>query len=193
VTTGRRSATRATRVPRMNAPARRAGLRWGVSQRGKTDDDQHEFERAMKDVAPLAPDPRGRVQKVPHVQTPRSGDAPVERDDSAPESYVAPGVDRRELKRLKRGDHAVRGRLDLHGLTAIDARTSVARFLENSRHARHRCVCIVHGRGLNSAGGVPVLRATVREVLLRAAGVLAFTSAPPSDGGSGAVYVLLRR
>jgi DNA-nicking Smr family endonuclease len=164
-----------------------------VSQRRKPGDDHDEFARAMKDVVRLPPDPRGRVQKVPRVDALPSREAPLERDDAVPDAYAATGVDRRELRRLKRGDYAVQGRLDLHGMTAVVARERVARFLQNSRHAGHRCVCIVHGRGLNSAGGVSVLKERVRGHLMAAASVLAFTSAPASDGGTGAVYVLLRR
>jgi DNA-nicking Smr family endonuclease len=106
---------------------------------------------------------------------------------------VAPGIDRREIRKLRRGEHTVRCRLDLHGMTVTQATTSVGRFIENSRHARYRCVCIIHGKGLNSAGGVSLLREPVREILMRSPSVLAFASAPSSDGGAGAVYVLLRR
>jgi DNA-nicking Smr family endonuclease len=67
------------------------------------------------------------------------------------------------------------------------------RFLDNSRHAGHRCVCIVHGRGLHSEGRAPVLRTRVRLVLTTHRAVLAYADAPSSDGGAGAVYVLLRK
>jgi DNA-nicking Smr family endonuclease len=69
----------------------------------------------------------------------------------------------------------------------------VKRFIDSSRHERHRCVCIIHGKGLNSARGVSLLRGPVREILMRTRSVLAFTSAPSSAGGTGALYVLLRR
>jgi DNA-nicking Smr family endonuclease len=78
-------------------------------------------------------------------------------------------------------------------VTAADAGRRVAQFIENSRHARYRCISIVHGKGLNSADGVSRLRERVREVLMRSEAVLAFAPAPSSAGGSGAVYVLLRK
>ena len=78
-------------------------------------------------------------------------------------------------------------------MTAAQARASVERFIENSRHKGHRCVCIVHGRGLHSDGNAPILKISVREHLRSHRSVLAYADAPSSDGGTGAVYVLLRK
>jgi hypothetical protein len=74
-------------------------------------------------------------------------------------------------------------------MTSAEAAVRVTQFIENSRHARHRCVSVIHGKGLNSAGGVATLRTRVREVLMRTTAVLAFAPAPASGGGSGAVYI----
>jgi DNA-nicking Smr family endonuclease len=155
--------------------------------------EEEEFARAMADVIPLAPDPRGRAERPVAAPAMRAADEALPESGSVPDDYVAPGVDRREIRKLRRGEHTVRGRLDLHGCSVAEAGHSVKRFIDNSRHARHRCVCIIHGKGLNSAGGVSLLRGPVRDILMRTASVLAFASAPTSDGGTGAVYVLLRR
>lgn len=152
----------------------------------------------MADVVPLPPDHRGRARPAPPAAGRRaSPKPPAARDESLPENapanrFVAPGVDRRQLRKLKRGDHTPTARLDLHGMTAAEAIPRVERFLETAR-LRHRCICIVHGRGLHSAGSVSVLRTRVRAHLSRHSAVLAFADAPPDDGGDGAVYVLLRR
>jgi DNA-nicking Smr family endonuclease len=109
---------------------------------------------------------------------------------------IAPGVDRRLLKRLRSGDYAVQAHVDLHGLTRDEARTRVGKFIDESRRAGRRCVLIVHGRGLHSKDQIPVLKEAVRTWLERGAvarAVLAFATARPHDGGAGAVYVLLRR
>jgi DNA-nicking Smr family endonuclease len=109
---------------------------------------------------------------------------------------VAPGIDRRLLKRLRNGDFAVQAHVDLHGMTRDEAKTRVTRFVEESRRAGRRCVLIVHGRGLHSKDQIPVLKEAVRSWLERgpvARTVLAFATAKPHDGGAGAVYVLLRR
>jgi DNA-nicking Smr family endonuclease len=125
------------------------------------------------------------------------GDGPFDISDS--DEYVeglADGIDRRLLKRLRAGDYAVQGHIDLHGLTRDEARDRVARFLAESRRAGRRCVLIVHGRGHHSKDQIPVLKQAVKSWLERgqiARSVLAFATARPSDGGAGAVYVLLRR
>jgi DNA-nicking Smr family endonuclease len=157
------------------------------------------FAREMADVVRLRPDPRGRLRilnaqtrAAPAVRTGSALPPGKSRDDSSTGDFAAPGVDRRVLRKLKRGDCIVCDRRDLHGMTAADACASVRRFIANSRHRRHRCVCIVHGRGLHSAGAASVLKARVRECLRTDPAVLAFADAPPSDGGAGAVYVLLR-
>ena len=156
-------------------------------------DHDDEFAQAMEGVVPLRDDPRGRLPRP----APPSGLSPVREpataDEPAADDYAAPGVDRRELRKLRRGEHTVRARLDLHGVAGAEAGSRVARFIENSRHARFRCVAIIHGKGLNSTGGVPVLRHRVREELRRSPAVLAYAPAPTAHGGDGAVYVLLRR
>ena len=163
------------------------------------------FAQAMADVRRLPPDRRGdRVRARPLAGGPRP-DAPETRagalagpgDGTRPDGedetpFVAPGVDRRELRKLKRGDYDPGDALDVHGLTAADALAAVRRFIDRSR-ARHRCVAIVHGRGLRSPGNVAVLKTRVRACLREHRAVLAFTDAPPASGGPGAVYVLLRR
>jgi DNA-nicking Smr family endonuclease len=163
--------------------------------------DVEAFARAMSDVVPLPPDRQQRVHKPGPVPTMRSAPLPAVRSVGEPEApagsrrddFATAGVDRREIRKLKRGTYTVQGHLDLHGQTLAEAFRSVHQFIEQSRHARHRCVCIVHGRGLNSPGGVSVLREPVRERLTRLPSVLAFADAPHGDGGAGAVYVLLRK
>jgi DNA-nicking Smr family endonuclease len=106
------------------------------------------------------------------------------------------GLDRRLVRRLRAGDFAYQSFLDLHGMTAEEARVAVDRFLAAAHRKGQRCVLIVHGRGLNSKDHVPVLKHRVVTWLARGAWarlVLAFTSARVCDGGGGALYVLLRR
>src|SRR5262249_29729055 len=106
------------------------------------------------------------------------------------------GLDRRLVRRLRAGDFAYQSFLDLHGMTAEEARVAVDRFLATAQRKGQRCVLIVHGRGLNSKDQIPVLKHRVVTWLARCTGarlVLACTSARVCDGGGGALYVLLRR
>ena len=115
--------------------------------------------------------------------------------DALLEGAVA-GLDASVVRRLRRGDYAVEGRLDLHGLTREAAQGAVQRFLRESRLDGKRCVLLVHGRGRHSEGQLPVIKEGLEAWLAaRHFGrqVLAFASARPSDGGAGALYVLLRR
>lgn len=164
------------------------------------DEEQRHFDEAMSDVRPLKKDHRVRVR--PSAPPLRVGPAapyrppPARSRDDEPDDvdgdsgFVTAGVDRRELRKLRRGQYVPGRRLDLHGLTSKAALRQVGSFIEANRRA-YRCVAIVHGRGLHSTGKA-VLRADVRALLRSHRAVLAYSDAPRDDGGSGAVYVLLR-
>ena len=164
------------------------------AQASQRDDasDVEAFERAMADVVRLGPDARGRIRAAPPAIGTPAATSPADDVEGSDEDYAAPGVDRREIRKLKRGAYAAGDHRDLHGRKAAEACAIVRTFIENSRHRRHRCVCIVHGRGLHSEGNASVLKARVRECLRHHRSVLAYADAPRSDGGAGAVYVLLR-
>ncbi len=106
------------------------------------------------------------------------------------------GLDPRILRRLRAGEYVVQGHLDLHGHTRDEARASLSRFVEASRRKGHRCVLVITGRGLHSKDQLPVIKEQMKHWLARggiARQVLAFSTARPHDGGTGAVYLLLRR
>ncbi|MBS1148545.1 MAG: Smr domain protein [Myxococcaceae bacterium] len=106
------------------------------------------------------------------------------------------GFDAQVLKRLRTGGFRLEGTLDLHGHTRDKAQAALEPFITQARRAGQRCVLVITGKGLNSADQQPVLRASLQQWLTQgrlARHVLAFCSAQPADGGSGAVYVLLRR
>ena len=118
----------------------------------------------------------------------------VERDGERVAGRAA-GIDRAHLAKLRRGEPAPDRELDLHGLTAAEAREDVTFEIQDAWHEGERCVRIVTGRGLRSPLG-PVLRDSVIEWLQApplSDRVMAFTSAPSALGGTGALLVLLRR
>ena len=174
-------------------PGKKRRVKHPTSDKAHAAADAEAFARAMQDVVRLEPDPRGRVRRAAPITPPRQAPQRVEHGDVSGHDFVANGVDPREIRKLKRGEYTVGDRRDLHGMTGSEALTSVGRFIETSRRRGYRCVCIIHGRGLHSTGNQPVLKTRVREYLRSHLSVLAYADAPVSDGGSGAVYVLLRK
>ena len=163
------------------------------------------FRAAMQGVRPLAP------KHVIHTATPRKTRkrAPpaaaaivdleaqmplVAANVSAEESlsHRRAGVRDQVLRKLRRGLVPVEDELDLHGLTQARAREMLAEFIAVSRAEHRRCVRIIHGKGSRSGSRGAVLKSAVNEWLCRHFDVMAFTSAKGIDGGTGAVYVLLR-
>jgi DNA-nicking Smr family endonuclease len=160
-------------------------------------------DRGPGTVAPPAPrsapeafwDPD--LEAVDALRALVSGDAPFDLSDTDEfiEGRVA-GLDHHLVRKLRRGDFAVQGHVDLHGMTRDEAKQSVEAFLRSSRNAGKRCVLVVHGRGLHSKDQLPVLKDALKTWLSTARfarHVLAFATARPADGGAGAIYVLLRR
>jgi DNA-nicking Smr family endonuclease len=171
------------------------------------------FETAMAGVRPIDPGPgtvaprtpRGApeafwhpdLEAVDALRALVSGDAPFDLSDT--DEYVegrVAGLDQSLVRKLRKGEFAVQGHVDLHGLTREEAKRTVEDFLRRSRNAGKRCVLVVHGRGLHSKDQLPVLKDALKTWLSTARfarHVLAFATARPADGGAGAVYVLLRR
>jgi DNA-nicking Smr family endonuclease len=108
-------------------------------------------------------------------------------------SHRRPGVPASVLRELRRGDYPIEAELDLHGMTVTQAKRALHGFLANALARHLGCVRIIHGKGLRSGSDGPVLKTTVNGVLRKTAAVLAYVSARPADGGTGAVYVLLAR
>jgi len=108
-------------------------------------------------------------------------------------AYLKPGQQKRLLQRLRRGQFSVRAEIDLHEMTSAVAREAIRQFLDESRRSGELCVRIVHGKGLRSKAQGPVLKQLTDSLLRHRADVLAFTSARPAQGGTGAVIVLLQR
>jgi DNA-nicking Smr family endonuclease len=113
-------------------------------------------------------------------------------DEDPTLSWSAPGVGPDVVKKLRKRHWQVEDELDLHGLTRDLARRLVDAFIRRSTRQGVRCVRIIHGIGYGSAGGEPVLRGMVHSWLVQTADTVAFCAAGRSDGGHGALIVLLR-
>lgn len=106
------------------------------------------------------------------------------------------GIDKRILYKLKNGDFSYQKYIDLHGTTIEEAKEILRRFINKCRLEGIRTILIIHGRGKNSKNKVPVLKQKVIEWLSKGGlrkNVIAFCSARPCDGGTGATYVLLKK
>jgi DNA-nicking Smr family endonuclease len=116
-------------------------------------------------------------------------DDDVDIEDDA--SYLRPGLPRDILRKLRRTHWVIQDHLDLHGLGSDAAAIETAAFLAACTRRGLRCVRIVHGKGLRSAGREPVLKGRIRRLLTRGDEVLAFVEPRALQGGGGAVVVLL--
>jgi DNA-nicking Smr family endonuclease len=172
------------------------------------ENDLRLFRDAVKDVRRLAhkprarapvshPPPRARLTEEDEADVMRhllDGDVePADMENGEELSYRQEGVQQGVLRRLKRGHYRVHAELDLHGLIVPEAKATVRTFIEDARARGVRCVRIIHGKGLRSRHRGPVLKAYLDRWLRLRDDVLAFCSARRVDGGTGAVYVLLRR
>ena len=102
------------------------------------------------------------------------------------------GLQHNILKKLRQGKKPIEHSLDLHGLTVQQARAELITFLNECELTNIRHAIIVHGKGFGS-NGKPVIKPMINRWLPQVKNVLAFHSAQPKDGGSGAVYVLLKK
>jgi DNA-nicking Smr family endonuclease len=107
-------------------------------------------------------------------------------------SFRRPEIGPEVVRKLRRGVWAMQAQLDLHGLRRDAAREQLAAFLREAARAGLRCVRVIHGKGHGSPGREPVLKAKVKGWLVQKEEVIAFVQARASDGGNGALMVLLR-
>lgn len=203
---------RAKPAPQKPAPPGPPARKEPPGESGVSEEDL--FRREMADVRPLSSAQRAHVPRQPPPLPPKTPTDPDAEALAELSDLVAGngtfdishtiefiegavlGLDRRLVRRLRNGEFAYQSHLDLHGMTADEARIAVDAFLTDAYRRGYRCVLIVHGRGHNSTDQIPVLKRKLTAWLSRgswARCVLAFTSARSCDGGSGALYVLLRR
>ena len=169
--------------------------------------ERHLFARAVGAVKPLPF--KERVHMKPHRPAPRPLQQDLDDQAALVESmsdefdvstlldvddqlsFRRPGIGTDITRKLRKGEWSIQGQLDLHGLRSDEARTALGQFIRDAKRMGWRCVRVVHGKGLGSPGKEPVLKAKVQRWLVQKNEVLAFVQAKPSDGGAGALVVLL--
>lgn len=107
-------------------------------------------------------------------------------------SFCRAGIQKNIFKKLKKGQYTVGDELDLHGYTRAEAQIALSNFIQTARENNTRCVRIIHGKGYGSNNKGPIIKPLVNKWLQQRNEILAFCSARPIDGGTGAVYVLLK-
>ena len=107
--------------------------------------------------------------------------------------FAKPGPQHKLLKKLKSGSLGYQSTLDLHGHTLSEAAHLLHQHLQQCRSSHSKISLIIHGKGLQSNPERPLLKNAVAGWLQQDSRVLAFCSAQGKDGGTGAVYVLLKQ
>ncbi|MCE8020622.1 DNA mismatch repair protein MutS [Halomonas sp. MCCC 1A11036] len=177
------------------------------------DDDTNAFRRALREAGvhrikvnradpgrPKRRDPAAAERRAAAVAADTAESASHTSDGRVepvrPSEYLdfaLPDLPYRTRSQLKRGQIAWEAGLDLHGYSLDEARLELESFLKEAVGSHMRCVLVVHGKAWGSTADYPVIKSHVNAWLREWPTVLAFCSARESDGGTGAIYVLLRR
>lgn len=113
-------------------------------------------------------------------------------------SFQRDGVQNQLFKKLAKGELSVYESIDLHGMTTLEAEVYMATTIDSQRYHHMSCIRIVHGKGYNVGDSpydkpAPKLKNFTARYLAEHPRVLAYVSCPANRGGTGAVYVLIRR
>lgn len=174
--------------------------------------DNELFAREMADVIPLQSEKIIPRTLASHLSTEalRERQRAAQTDDkhdpnflttTVPEHFVdpygeikfrRPGLQNGVFKALRQGHYECPYVLDLHNRTVEQARNDIFYFIADALERQLRCVLVLHGRGVNAAQPA-LLKTYVSLWLPQLPAVMAMHSAHKKDGGSGAVYVLLKK
>ncbi len=175
-----------------------------------SDEEQQFFRDEVADVHPLKTEKRIETVKIKPSAKPRHHQDfseseelsnfnmlsdPVDLREAAVEDvlfFARSGIQKKVQKKLRRGELPIEDELDLHGYTVAEAKVAVQDFLCECNRQHIRYIRIIHGKGYRSEGKIPVLKTHIAYWLPQHRDVLAFSSAQPRDGGTGALYVLLK-
>ncbi len=190
-----------------NAKANELAEQARIAQAKRAEAERNLFTRAVGKVSPIAN--QERVWSAPQRPSTRPlqqdlDDEAVMHESMSDEfdistlldvddqlSFRRPGIGTDVTRKLRKGEWSIQGQIDLHGLRSDEARNAMGQFIRDAKRMGWRCVRVVHGKGLGSPGKEPVLKSKVQRWLVQKNEVLAFVQAKPSDGGGGALLVLL--
>ncbi len=177
------------------------------------DNDNDLFKKAMGDIKPIKqtkrepkPAPPKRItrrkqeeeyQATPGLDDhysffdPQSYQQGIDADETI--SYYKQGLQEKQIRRLRQGKIRPEARLDLHHTRAGEVFELTDSFIQLSKTRNKRCLLIIHGKGFYSKDNTPLIKNMLNEWLRIHPDVVAFQSALPRDGGTGAIYVLIKQ
>lgn len=176
-----------------------------------TDEELQFFRNEVSDVRPLVSEKRVETVKKTHSPRPNRYQHnqhfeespelemmsdPVDLQDAEVEDvlfFARAGIQQKVQKRLRRGEFPVEDELDLHGYTVVEAKIAIQDFISECKRRHIRYIRIIHGKGYRSEQKIPILKTHVAYWLPQHKDVMAFSSALPNDGGTGALYVILKK
>ncbi len=175
-----------------------------------TQEDELElFAQMMTDVRPISQD-KAVLQKQHNLTDAHIAkqEAAVHLSESDPEylsidsapmlkpdgflEFKRSGVQEGVYRKLRLGKYPLQARLDLHRKSLKEARDEVLKFLRQCQRLDVRTVIIVHGKGERS-NPPALMKSFVAAWLEQIQEVMCFHSAQRYHGGTGAVYVMLRK
>jgi len=166
-------------------------------------DEWERIKREHKDSSPPQEAEKAAERKSPPRKT-GPGDAatgalvawlaanPVGDKDAESDAGPAPSRRDQDLESRRLSGLKPQAVLDLHGMTAEEAGEAIASFVADASRAGLEKVLLIHGKGLHSAGS-PVLKKAARRALEANPLAGRFGEADRADGGSGALWVLIRK
>lgn len=175
-----------------------------------SEEEQQLFRSELADVRPLTSDERVETVKKHRSPAARRHDYLTETDpQSTTETlsdpvalsdveiedtlfFARPGIQQKVQRKLRRGEFQIEDELDLHGYTVAEAKTAIIEFIDECKNNHIRYIRIIHGKGYRSEQKIPRLKTHVAYWLPQHRDVIAFSSAQAKDGGTGALYVILK-
>lgn len=175
-----------------------------------SEEERNSFLEEVADVRPLKSEKRIEKIKIKPSAKPKFSQSeheseqtnsdtmlsdPVDLRDAIVDdvlSFARAGIQQKVQKKLRRGELPIEEELDLHGYTVNEAKIAIQDFLYECKRQHIRYIRIIHGKGYRSDQKIPVLKTHVAYWLPQINDVLAYSSALPKDGGTGAIYVILK-
>ena len=175
-----------------------------------SDEERKSFLDEVADVRPLvseerietvknkpSPKPRNQFEDLENEETSNMNmmSDPVDLREAVVDDvlfFARAGIQQKQLKKLRRGELPAEYELDLHGYNIVEAKAAIYEFIDECKQQHIRYAHIIHGKGYRSEQKIPILKTHVAYWLPQHNDVLAFSSALPKDGGTGAIYVILK-